>query len=241
MDKKIPIISLRSGGTLLFSVGILAGILLYTLITWACFESIFYGFTRLSTDRLETLRCPLLMTTADASLVSADFANPTDKATQLLVRADISTPGMARRQQEILALLPGETKQMEWPVDASNVDLGNFIFVKVYQYPSYISGTREATCGIFVLPLPAFSGSQVFGWILTFSLFSILAGLTLWQRQASRIDKRDIEISRAMTVLAVVVLIGMFFSFQGNWMGSLLTLVVAILLVGAILFFTLGQ
>jgi hypothetical protein len=241
MDNKTSLNPPRIWGALLFWFGILVGILLYTVIAWANFEAVFYGFAKLSSEQLGTLRCPLLMTVTENGIVSAEFANPRDKLTQVLVRADISTPNITRREQELLSIAPGETKRLEWTVNAENVDLRYFIFVKAYQYPSYISRTREATCGIFVLPLPFVTGNQAFIVILATSLLGILAGLALWERSASHIDKRDIEISRAMKVLAVVVLAGMFFSFQGNWPGSLLTLAIAILLIAAILFFVLGR
>ena len=228
----------RTLGALLFSFGILLGILLSTAITWASFEAVFYGFARLSTDQLGTLSCPLLMTTSDTRTVSAEFTNPGNKPTQILVRADISTPALVRKEQELLAFAPGETKKLAWTVNADNVDLRYFIFVKAYQYPSAAGGTREATCGIFVLPLSFASGTQVFIATLTVSLLSILTGLFFWERNTSRIVKREIEISRAMKVLAVIVLVGLLLSFQGNWVGGVATLAVSILLMGAILFFT---
>ncbi|RPH57114.1 MAG: hypothetical protein EHM81_12045, partial [Chloroflexi bacterium] len=90
----------------MFSFGILLGILLSAVITWANFEAVFYGFARLSTDQLGTLSCPLLMTSADTRTVSAEFTNPGSKSTQILVRADISTPALMRKEQELLAFAP---------------------------------------------------------------------------------------------------------------------------------------
>jgi hypothetical protein len=241
MDNKTSSNLPHIGGAILFSFGIITGILLYTVIAWASFEAVFYGFAKLSSEQLGTLRCPFLMTAAEEGIVSAEFTNPRDRSVQVLVRADISTPGAARREQELLSLSSGETRRMEWTVNAENVDLDTFIFVKAYQYPSYISGTRESTCGVFVLPIPFLTGNQVFVVTLATSLLSILVGLALWDRNTSQVSKHDTEIGQAMTVLAVTVLAGMFFSFQGNWVGSLLTLVIAILLIAAIIFFMLAR
>jgi hypothetical protein len=241
MDKKPSLNIPRVFGMLLFLFGILAGLLLATVITWANFEAVFYGFDRLSNEQLGTLRCPLLMTTNDTRTVSAEFSNPGDKPAQFIARTDISTVGPLQRTDELLSFAPGERKKLTWTVNADNLDLEYFIFVKTYQYPSSAGGTREATCGIFVLPLSFVSGDTVFVVTFAASLLGILGGLFLWERSASRLSKREIDTHHAMTALAIVLLAGMLLSFQGNWLGGIIALAVSILLMGAILFFTQGQ
>ena len=45
------------------------------------------------------------------------------------------------------------TQDAAWTVDAHDIDLGNFILVKVDVLPVAGYRTREATCGILVVPL----------------------------------------------------------------------------------------
>jgi hypothetical protein len=231
----------QRGGAILFAVGILLALLLTTLIIWANFEAVFYGFTKLTTDRLDSLRCPLLMTTAETNVVSADFTNPSDKPVNMLIRADISSPALLRSEQQLLSLAPGETKTVHWSVSAADMDLGYFIFAKAYQYPSYAGSTREATCGTFVLGFPSLNGGLIFAVTLTLSLGCILGGLLLWERNALQINRREVDTGRAMKFLAIVMLLNMFFSFRGNWVAGIGLLAVSILMLGALLFFLTSQ
>jgi hypothetical protein len=231
----------RRRGAILFSVGILLGLFLSTVIIWANFEAVFYGFQKLSSEPLDTLNCPLLMTTSDTSTVSAGFSNPGNKPVNLQIRADISSPVTVRREQQLLALAPGETKTVKWTVSSVDMDLGYFIFVKVYQYPSYLSYIRESNCGIFVFDLPLLSGGLLFAVTLAASLLCMLIGLVLWERNTLQVDKREVDATRAMKFQAVLVLIGMFFSFQGNWVAGIGLLAISLLMMGALLFFTLGR
>lgn len=229
MDKKAKI--KRSAGMMLFSLGILLGMALAGGAAWADFEAVFYGFHKLADKPLPGLRCPVLMTFSETGTVAATFANPADRPIQLMVRTDVSGRARMRSERTTLALAPGETKQAHWIVTSDDIDLGFFIFVQVSSYPAYPLPFRGSTCGILVLNLPLLTGGQIFAFTLVTSLLGIVVGLSLWQASHRPLVGRSVTVMLAMRFLAMVVLLGMFAAFRGEWLFSGLLLVIAVLMV----------
>jgi hypothetical protein len=228
-------------GVLCLAVGVLLGTLLFGGITWAGLEATFYGFAKYSSEPLGTLRCPLLVTTSETATVSADFTNPSDRSVTILVRTDTSSPGAARREQALRAFQPAETIHVERTISAANMDLGNFIFVKAYQYPSYKSGMKEAVCGILVVAAPFVNGALLFAVWFGASLVCLCLGLFLWLRYAPQYTQHQADTTRALKTIALMVMVGMFFSFQGNWLVGILMLAVILLMLAVGLYFFLAR
>ena len=227
-------------GFLLFFAGVFLGTAFFGGLTWAQFEATFYGFPRLSTENFDGLTCPKLMTISDTGTLHATVKNETDRKIEPVLRVEISTPAMARSERIKLSMEPGESKTATWSVSSENIDLDFFIFAKVYRYPAYKTPLAEAGCGILVLDLPFISGQILFGAWLGASILLTLSGLWLLT-EYRKTEVGRARISGAMTLLAVVVLIGLVLGIQGIWLLGILALMLVVLLTIVILYLAVNR
>lgn len=218
-----------------YVIGMVAGVFLVFVATWADMESAFYGFPRLADAGLRGLACPVLMTRDDTATISLRLSNPTDDKLSPTVKTMISTPLVPEESLETIELAPGESKRLEWRVGSDNVDLGRFVFAKVLMYSAYPLPSRETSCGIFILDMPG-SGRVLLPLLVAVSLLGMgwgLYGMNRFSAGNAWIEKN----LRAMVFVAVMLLLGLVISFMGGWIPSILVLAVVVLM----LFFLLGS
>ena len=92
---------------LIFALGLLCGIALAGMIAWGDMEATMFDAAISADEPLSTLRCPVLITTAETTTVSAAFRNPDDQPINLLVRAHISAGFVTwMREVSLTYLLP---------------------------------------------------------------------------------------------------------------------------------------
>jgi len=227
-------------GMSLFLVGVVFGMLLFGGAAWADLESTFYGFDELGGGNLNTMDCPILMTSTEVGRVAATFDNPNDIPIQYMVRADISSRGLFRTERSMLSLEGHKSKKIYWNVTSEDIDLRNFIFAQISNYPGQKVPVRQATCGVIVINLPQFTGNQVFTFGMVVILVGILGGLVIWEAYGQPVTGKLPEISRAMKTLGLFVLLGLLFSFLGYWVLSVLLFAASVLAIGVILGFVLS-
>lgn len=218
-----------------FVIGMVVGMFLVFVATWADMESTLYGFPRLASAGLRGLACPVLMTRDDAATISLQLSNPTDDRISPSVKTMISTALVPEEFNENLELAPGESKRLEWRVDSDNVDLDRFIFAKALMYSAYPLPSRETSCGIIILDLPG-SGRVLLPLFVAISLLGMgwgLYGMNRFNAGNSWITKN----LNAMAFVAIMLLLGLVISFMGGWLPSILVLAVVVLM----LFFLLGS
>lgn len=211
---------------ILYSIGVVVGLFLVLIAAWADMESTVYGFQRLASVGLRGLQCPILMTRGETGTISFDVANTTDNRISPSIRTQISTPLLPEEFLENLELMPGESTRLEWPVDSGNIDMQRFIFAKVLLFSSHPIPSREATCGIFIIDLPG-RGQIILPILVALSLISMGLGLhriNEWHASNEWLRKHR----GLMAFLAILVVLGLIFSFIGGWIPSLLVLVVAV-------------
>lgn len=216
-------------GFLAYGVGVAVGLFLIVVSTWADLESSSYGFPRLANAGLGGLRCPVLMTPQEKGTISLHVSNTTSNRLSPSIRTQISTALLPEEFLTDLQLIPGETKRLEWGVDAENIDMGYFIFAKVLLFSAYPIPSREATCGILILDLPV-TGKMIVPVLVGLSLISMVWGL----HSINRFSTADASMKKhrsAMAFLAIMIGLGLVFIFIGGWIPSLLVLVVSLLLV----------
>jgi len=213
--------------TVLYSVGLLIGLYLIVIATWADMESAFYGFSRLADVGLRGFNCPVLMTSHETSTISLTVSNPTDGMLTPVIKTEISTSLVTQEYQESLKLAPGESKRLEWSVGPENIDLEHFIFAKTLVFSTYPIKSREASCGIFIVDLPM-DGRVLLPILVVFCFLGMGFGLYGMNKQSA--SYWDGKYIRPMTFLAVVVGVGMVVSFKGGWVPSVLLLAVALLM-----------
>ncbi len=225
-------------GGLLFAFGAVVGIALATVSVWADLEANFYGFDKMTDRQYTGLRCPVLMSSTEEGVVTATFTNPAETPIEPLIRADFSSRLMLGEEREHLRMEPGETKSISWTVTSENVDLRNFIFVKVFQYPASVLSPHEGVCGIVVLDFLGLKGNQTLILGISASIIGMLAGLFLlervsWQHRGQLPDFRRLRFFLVLVVLALVT------GLSGRWLigGFLLAAVIlaTIAILGSLL------
>lgn len=213
----------------LYSIGALAGLYLMVVATWADMEAAFYGFRRVANSGLQGFSCPVLMTRGETRNLSLKVSNPLDVPLRPVIRVEVSTCLLPEEFFEQLELAPGETKRLEWSVDAENIDLGNFIFAKALVYSVYPLPNLEATCGIFIVDLPG-SGGTIFALLVLLAAGGLGGGLYGISR-TRLLNTWTEKYFGLMTSLAVIILLGIGVSAGGGWMPSILLLAVTLLMI----------
>lgn len=214
---------------LAYVIGLVVGVSLVFVATWADMESAFYGFPRLAEAGLRGLTCPVLMTRDDTATVSLKLSNPTDDRISPVVKTMISTALVPEDFIENVELAPGESKRLEWRVDSDNVDLDSFIFAKVLMYSAYPLPSQETSCGIFILDLPG-SGRLLLPLFVAISVLGMGWGLYGMNRFNAGNDWISKNL-RALVFLSVMLVLGFVISFMGGWIPSILLLAVVLLLI----------
>ena len=216
-------------GALSLALGILAAFLLAGGLSWAGLEaSQYYGFTRLTNERMGGLSCPRLMTRGETGTVQLSVYNPSDLEITPLVDVLISKAGLPAKAEVQLTVPPGQTRQAAWTVSSANIAEGIFIFAQVDRASSYPVSEGEALCGILVLDMPLLNGGQILTIWLAVCLACIPLGLWLW-------GFRRAGIAGNLKALAVVALGGLLVSLWGLWVVGVACLVVSVLLAVGLL------
>ena len=229
--------TIRILGVLIFSTGVLLGMALFGIIVWGDFEATMFDPSIKQDAPLTTLRCPVMMTKTETNAVTATFTNPLERPIELYTRAHI-TEGYVTLMREInttLSLDPGETKPLQWTVTSDDAAFGRLILVKVTVNRKYPLPSRQGTCGILVVGLPYFTGTQIFAFTFAVSLLSMAGGAGLWVVANRPLKGLGLDVISAMGVLAGSILAGTIVGLRGSWMFGGLIFVFTVLLIGAII------
>ena len=214
---------------ILFTLGVLSGLILTTLSTWADLEASYYGFSRRASSGLSGFSCPILMTANESNVISLKLNNTTGGKISPTILVETSSPVTAFEFTENLELAAGERKTLEWSVGPGNLDLKRFIFAKALVYSAYPLPDSETTCGIFVLKLPG-NGVVITWGMIVLSLFGMGIGL-YGAYQAQGPKQRGVDVIRQLIFLSLIVLLGLFAAFMGWWILGMSVLVVSVLFV----------
>lgn len=211
----------------IFILGVLSGLTLTVLSTWADLESAYYGFARRAGAGLKGLSCPVIMTRNETDTITLKVTNPEERKLSPAIRTEISSPAIAFLYSEYVELQPGESAVREWEIGPDNVDLKRFIFAKVLVYASYPIPDREGTCGVYIVDLPG--RGIYFTWILV--IVSLLGmGIGLYGlNQINDQEGSGADLARQLLFLAAVVILGLLTVYMGWWLQGVLVIVIALL------------
>lgn len=222
-------------GLLVFAVGVVLGISFYGAAAWADLEAFLFDATVSADASLGSLRCPVVITSTEAGTLSARIENPMDRSIKPTVRTHVSEGfvTLMREIEERPSLEPGEKRRLEWTVTADDAAYGYLILARAFVKYPYPLPARTAACGVLVINLPGWTGSQVTALVVVSSLLCLLVGIGLWRAAYRPLSGRILDATRAMTVLAIIVLFGSLSSLVEWWLLSGLLLMLALLLIGA--------
>lgn len=212
---------------LFYAVGAVLGLAVTFFATWADLEASYYGFDRTGGARLSSLSCPIFMTATETTTVSIRLRNSTDNTIAPSIKVDLSSPLAQESLIEKADLAPGENKRLEWEIGPENIDLKRFVFARIWTYAAYPLKNQEATCGVFVLPLPGSGVAYTWGMVVL-SLLGM--GYGLFIKRDLRTPGRNTDYER-FSFLAIVITLGLVVSYLGLWLAGVLVLVLAFLVI----------
>ncbi|MBN1666166.1 MAG: hypothetical protein JW862_03735 [Anaerolineales bacterium] len=228
----------RRAGLLLFSLGILLGILLFGSAVWADLEAFLFDSALKARTSLTTLSCPVMISSKETGMISANIRNPNDRETKRIVRVHI-TEGYTSLIREIntdLLIEANSSSKVEWeiyPDDAVYND--RLIMFRAYLFPNYPIPDADGSCGVLLVQSDTFTGRQILIFTITVSLVLIGAGRWLWQLGVRPISQTRIRnIASSMNWLGGIVIAGIVLSLLEYWGPSGLALIVSLLLIGVI-------
>lgn len=228
----------RRAGLLLYSLGIVFGIVLFGAAVWADLEAFLFDSALKAKTSLNSLSCPIMISSKETGMISARIRNPKDKDSERLLRAHI-TEGYTSLMREINTYLPIEANSkspVEWeifPDDAVYND--RLIMFRVYLFPDYPTSDADGSCGVLLVQSDTFTGQQILIFSITSSFLLIGLGRWLWQRGVQPIvQARMRNIANSMNWLAGIVIAGIVLSLLEYWGPSGVALIVSLLLIGVI-------
>lgn len=228
-------IALRIVTILLFSIGVLLGLVLLFSATWADVESVFYGFDRFGNKATTSMRCPVVLNENETGEIIIKYKNKADQPIRPSLRLQVSSSSVFREETSRLSLQPGESETIRWHVSRSDLALNRFIFAKVFSFASYPQRDIEQTCGILVLNLRGFTGKQVLFTMIAISLVGMLAGCGLWSLVNKPLRDRSLDASRAMVTLTITVCLGIASVLLASWPIGVLLSALSLILTGVII------
>jgi hypothetical protein len=219
-------------GTILFSAGVLVGMSLFIFMNWAYFEASFYfGYSAPADQKLTSLRCPIMMTSAENAQVTMRVTNTTARDLPIPVQVELSYFGAATLDKTSYPVAAGQTKNIIWMVTPENIVFSHLVMARVYEFSAFTLPSRTNTCGTVVVPLPGLTGVQFFIILLALSLGGMAAGWGLWIAGNRPLQGEGIIATRAMTFFTVIVLLGILGGIIGWWGLGLFCAAAGILLL----------
>ena len=212
-----------------FFLGVALGCTISGVAVWNNFESTSYFFAGVKQTPFNGLHCPLMLAPAEKGIITAVFNNPTTDNDDFFYRAEISGKAFSRRQIEDHIEVPAHrTKAIRLEVDANDVDLLFFIFVKISIFPNSVHPSQEAVCGVMMANILGLTGAQISTAALFLSFLGMAIGLGLWRQTGTKADR---DMRRAMQTLGFMALLTMFAAAMGWWIAAIVLLVLIILLL----------
>jgi hypothetical protein len=227
----------RTIGNAIFLLGITLGLALAIAAIWGDFEGMSYFYTGAGYDSFSGLNCPILMMRSETATASVRFDNPSDQEIKPYYEVGVSGMASIRNFEGQITVPAQAIRNIQWTVDANDIDLGFFIFIQLRVLPVAGYSTREATCGIVVLDLSGLSGGQIFGFTLAASLLAMVIGFGLRESVTDLSSSNSVNFRNAMRAAGIAASLAMLMGFMGIWLIGLVFCAGTILLLAMLLRF----
>jgi hypothetical protein len=223
-------------GTLLFTVGVIAGMFLLIMMVWGDLEASLFSSGLEPEKTLFSLNCPVFISPKETGKITAKLKNPTENDWERFTRTNISE-GFITLSREIkgaISIKAGSSQIIEWEVFPEDAAYDRIIFFRVYVNAKYPYPSLGGSCGIMLLDWWGFTGKQILTIMFTAFIFMTSIGFTLWKVSINNNNGDTQNAINAMVALAVIIFLGLFSSYLSAWVIGLLFLAAAMLMTGII-------
>ncbi len=194
---------------ILFAAGILSGLILILLTTWADQEASLFELTSAYDKNLSSLRCPLMIARDEESSISVTVKNPSTYTVNPLTTAHI-TSGYILLINEFIenpSLPPEGEVFFSWPIESADAAYNTLVLARVFVERSYPLPSRTNSCGVLVLPFGGIPGKAVSAFLMLLSLAGMILGLVFW-RGRRVLSARESGFFSGLLALAILTLAG---------------------------------
>lgn len=220
-------------GVIFYVIGIVIGLTLFGGSTWADFEASLFDSSMGADSIYRSLKCPILIAQTETGTVTGTFKNPLDRPLVRYMRTHISE-GYITLFREVIndfTLEPGEQRQVEWQVSGDDAVFGSVALVRLHLNGRYPLPSATGSCGILVVSLFNFTGTQTLALMVGVSVLSTALGLGLWITANKPLKGHIRTLTSAMIALAVMIIAGVIISIIGMWEVGAILLVIVVLLI----------
>ncbi len=232
MKASKPVLSLA--GFTIFLLALLLGVLVTLAKAVPDLESTQYGFVKYDYPAVPSLKCPMLMTSADQNLVTIRLHNTLDRPLKWFIQSELSSAVVIQTDEQTVVLQPGESRIIAWEVNKANVDLSDFIFASVFTSAATAQGMNQSTCGTLVLALPFRGGAEIYIASLALVVVGLIGGFWLWMRHSDRSEPGVNAQIGWMIFTSIVLLIALVLSILSSYFFAIL--LVLIIVMGTVVF-----
>lgn len=206
----------------LFSSGLLAGLLWWGSSAWADLEASLFDASITADVTLNDLRCPQFITPEEIGTISIRLQNPTDRILRQTARIHVSYGfvTLMREESVIIEMQPRETRQLEWFVSAEDAAWGRLVLARLYLFRSFPLPSRTATCGIVLVNLPWLDGNHITLLLATLTLAGTLGGWRLWVKTHQPLVNRQRDVAALMVAWIILLVVGNLLAFLGIWVAA---------------------
>jgi hypothetical protein len=232
----------RTAGLILYLLGAATAFALLALTVWGDFEANSFDAALLTEEQLRTLDCPVFITQDETAEITARIENPTDREVMPRVRAryTLGFVTLVDEKLEQLTIPPGGTGELSFQISAENAAYRRLILARVYQFQNLSLPSRQASCGVVLLPISGPTGDQAYLAMFIGSLALMATGLLLQnpfdRRLGLMVDnegRRRRSMLRSYAFLGVYFLAGALVALIGNWLvGAILVIFAVVSIIG---------
>lgn len=216
----------------LFTVGILAGMVLVAFATWTDQEASLFEPTSVYDKGLPSLRCPLMIANDEPSEISVVLNNPSTYPVNPLTTAHITSGSvlLINEYEELPSVQPGGRTRLAWKIAPEDAAYKSLVIARIFVERSYPLPSRTGSCGVLVLPFGGIPGQAVVLGLVLMSLAGMILGLVFWRRQHTVLSTRQSGLFSGMIAIAAITVAGMLSIVVNIWLLGLACVILVLLI-----------
>lgn len=218
----------------LYVLGLLLMLTVAAITIWPEMEAAVFDRPLITEETLRTLRCPPAVTPDENAALTATFTNEEDRAQTFRAQALLSyrSAAVIDEVNHWVELAPGETRVVRWPLEPESAAFGRMILASVHVSSRGSTPPQQRGCGVMVLNLPRFTGTQYVLGMVVGGLLTLAASRLLWSEERQPAQEKPETLTRRLTLLAAGVGGAMFAGLFNFWaLGGLLLVLSALLVI----------
>lgn len=219
---------------LLYLLALLLWLAVAGITIWPEMEASVFDRPLVIEETLGTLRCPPAVTRDENAALAATFTNDEDRDLLFRTLALISyrSAVVVDEVERWVELAPGETEVVRWALEPESAAYGQIILASVHVSSRGSTPPQQRGCGVMVLNLPRFTGTQYVLGMAAGGLLALAASGFFWLQGRPLAKAKQETVTRWLALLAAGVAGAMLAGLFNLWaLGGLLLLFSALLLV----------